>query len=684
MAVSRFKKGDKVINEHNAENYIPYKAVCTVLSVRKSTRGGYERYECDVEAPDGRVWKNCDEYSFKPVVALNTKPKAERIFELGRQIADRYKQGDKLDLRKARKICNQGFDLTENELMQACEVGVVLEARRIANNGQPLRQRFDALYDLYGRQVRVEPKDQLSASRQQYSTPCPLAFMLGEWVRSKGGDSFYEPTAGNGLLTIALPTKQTTVNELDDLRYNSLAQMGFHSATMLDATTIGAFGKPFSGVIMNPPFDTYHNKKDFLVRSGTIDGRAATYTFERLDHKIAILALEQMADKGRAAIIVGGKMSTKLTDWRDTYWKNGALFGQWRTFVSYLHRQYRIADIIYLDGQLYEKQGTTFPIVVLLIDGRTQWNAERSHVWHTYDERTDSRIDTYAELYRRIEQHLQPEKQEQNQVKIKVKTRDESYKLIIDGEKEIDTGEKAPDDLVRYLQKNYPQFLEYEDVKRWLQLYGYTDEYWQHRAMVGDWYTPDPDQYEIYKVLETDKRGSCRVAVYNRANREFKGYTWIWPRKNWLSIDEPNWYQPEKPKYKVGDKVICNGNEVCTIAQLDKDSVIIHHNWAGAFLTPQRVRYDEIEPASHERKLDAKSKAGWLLHYANIKMPPKYKEGDRFIFRAPYTPPKGVLIEVKSWWRAANNDATIMYEVKQKGARSEMPESALDRCERVQ
>jgi hypothetical protein len=413
MAVSRFKKGDKVINEHNAENYIPYKAVCTVLSVRKSTRGGYERYECDVEPPDGRVWKNCDEYSFKPVVALNTKPKAERIFELGRQIADRYKQGDKLDLRKARKICNQGFDLTENELMQACEVGVVLEARRIANNGQPLRQRFDALCDLYDRQVSVQPKDQLSESYQQYSTPCPLAFMLGEWVRSKGGDSFYEPTAGNGLLTIALPPKQTTVNELDDLRYNSLAQMGFRTAIKLDATTIGGDCKPFSGVIMNPPFDTLRNKKDFLVRSGTIDGRAATYTFERLDHKIAILALEQMADKGRAAIIVGGKISTKLTDWRDSYWKNGALFGQWRTFVSYLHRQYRIADIIYLDGQLYRKQGTTFPIVVLLIDGRTQWNAERSHVWHTYAERTDSRIDTYAELYRRIEQHLQPEKQDE-------------------------------------------------------------------------------------------------------------------------------------------------------------------------------------------------------------------------------------------------------------------------------
>jgi hypothetical protein len=96
-------------------------------------------------------------------------------------------------------------------------------------------------------------------------------------------------------------------------------------------------------------------------------------------------------------------MSFRLGDGKESYWKNGALFGQYRTFITYLNRQYNIVDVLYINGDLYRKQGTTFPIVAILIDGRTEWNGSREHQWHKFDELRDNQIDTFNELYLRLE-----------------------------------------------------------------------------------------------------------------------------------------------------------------------------------------------------------------------------------------------------------------------------------------
>ena len=342
------------------------------------------------------------------------------IYKIPLKVKDVYKSGEKMNISLARNMAI-GLDLSENELMQLCELGLVIEAKRIAHLNEPLKFRFEKMVDLYGRQLTIQPKDSRSATLQQYSTPCPLAFLLGEYVK-KGTEEreddnlkFFEPTAGNGLLTISFRAYQMVVNELDDIRFNNLKRLGFFRTTNEDATCSSEPLKCFSGIIANPPFAPLE-KKDFLVRKGVVDGREATYEFDRLDHKIAIMALDHMKDDGRAAIIIGGKMAVKLKDYKESYWKNGVLFGGFRNFITYLNRQYNIEDILYINGDLYRKQGTTFPIVAILINGRTKWNGDKRHQWHPFDESKDGQIDTFNELYHRMGIHLEEEPTAKNKL----------------------------------------------------------------------------------------------------------------------------------------------------------------------------------------------------------------------------------------------------------------------------
>lgn len=365
---------------------------------KKSVCDGYKPYNTDYEYP-----------SFDGICGAK-KTATALIYKIPLKVKDVYKSGEKMNISLARNMAI-GLDLSENELMQLCELGLVIEAKRIAVLNESIKFRFEKMVDLYGRQLTIQPKDSRSATLQQYSTPCPLAFLLGEYVK-KGTEEreddnikFFEPTAGNGLLTISFRAYQMVVNELDDIRFNNLKRLGFFRTTNEDATCSSEPLKCFSGIIANPPFAPLE-KKDFLVRKGVVDGREATYEFDRLDHKIAIMALDHMKDDGRAAIIIGGKMAVKLKDYKESYWKNGVLFGGFRNFITYLNRQYNIEDILYINGDLYRKQGTTFPIVAILINGRTKWNGDKRHQWHPFDEAKDGQIDTFNELYHRMSIHL--------------------------------------------------------------------------------------------------------------------------------------------------------------------------------------------------------------------------------------------------------------------------------------
>lgn len=318
-------------------------------------------------------------------------------------LADRYNMGEKFDWTKAKKMAEPFGIKSQQELMQACELGVVLAARQIAHKDASLAERFASMRDLYEQQVTIRPLDTQSKFLQQYSTPCPLAFLLGEYVKHRQdivNATYLEPTAGNGMLTIALDADKTTVNELDEIRYKNLHAQPYNAKLNKDANKLSLPNKYFDGVITNPPFAKLADSEK-ISRNG--------WAINTLDYKLSVLALDKMKDTGRAAIIIGGKM------WNN-YWKplnerseKKVLFGQWKTFLGYLYAQYNVVDVIYVNGDnIYRKQGTQYPIVAILIGGRHEYN-EANKPNYVFDPERDVIIDTYDQLFDRMMKHLAKE-----------------------------------------------------------------------------------------------------------------------------------------------------------------------------------------------------------------------------------------------------------------------------------
>lgn len=321
-------------------------------------------------------------------------------FKFAQHISELYGQGEKFDWLKAKKIAKDFNIETDTEIMQACELAVVLTAREIAQNGNSIRQQYEEMKDLYERQVTIRPLDTKSKVLQQYSTPCPLSYLLGRFVSKNDrvwNGKILEPSAGNGLLTIAFPPQQVCVNELDEIRVANLKNLGFSSVTNQNASSdldLAIFpDKAFRGIMTNPPFAKL-NENDKIERHG--------WKINTLDYKMAVLALDKMHNDGKAAVIVGGKL------W-NAYWKplserseKKVLFGQWKTFLGYLYAQYNVVDVIYIDGDhIYQKQGTTYPIVVILIDGRHEYD-ESNKPRYVFDPYQDTILTTFDQLFDRL------------------------------------------------------------------------------------------------------------------------------------------------------------------------------------------------------------------------------------------------------------------------------------------
>ena len=208
---------------------------------------------------------------------------------------------------------------------------------------------------------------------QQYSTPAPISFLAGVFVNADQGISLFEPSAGNGLLTIAAHPRNVIVNEIDSLRRSNLLDQGYKQVLSQDATQpFKGFEKKFDAVITNPPFG---------VLSKPI--KYETFPIRVLDHLMALRALDTMRDNGKAAIIIGGH-----TQWDS---KGRIQSGKNRIFFNYLYSRYNVLDVINIDGhKLYSRQGTSFDVRLILIDGRKLKQSGAAPLKKTEDEVIDS------------------------------------------------------------------------------------------------------------------------------------------------------------------------------------------------------------------------------------------------------------------------------------------------------
>lgn len=220
---------------------------------------------------------------------------------------------------------------------------------------------------------------------------------LNKYLKSKTLDRkklskiYIEPTAGNGMLTIAGNPSDFVVNELDFNRYNNLLKDNYKQVLNLDATKPLKFDFKFDGLLANPPFAT--TKNDLVIDNFKISG---------LENQIIINTLGLLKDDARGAFIVGGHTE---------YDNKGRLKSlKDRIFLSYLFSRYNVDDVINVSGTLYGRQGTTFPIRIILFNGRKSvpegFFPIKNDKLSLYDPFSTMVINNFDELYKRFEKTL--------------------------------------------------------------------------------------------------------------------------------------------------------------------------------------------------------------------------------------------------------------------------------------
>lgn len=272
----------------------------------------------------------------------------------------------------------------QNHVKEYTELAIVNQARKLAHTAGTVKNRFEAIVDLYQGQVNLSHRTSTSMLLQQYSTPAPIAYLAGVFAGINEDGFYFEPSAGNGLLTIASKPEQFIVNEIDDVRRANLETQGFFKVLNKDATEPFPYDKSFDAIITNPPFGKLDSSIDF-------NG----YAIGVLDHLMCIRVLNTMKDNGRAALIIGGH-----TTWDD---RGRIQAGKNRMFFSYLHEFYNVVDSINIDGhKLYSRQGTSFDVRLILIAGRKETPGGFAPL---YDAETDKVVYDFNALYKRVNQY---------------------------------------------------------------------------------------------------------------------------------------------------------------------------------------------------------------------------------------------------------------------------------------
>ncbi|MBC7510141.1 MAG: strawberry notch C-terminal domain-containing protein, partial [Ferruginibacter sp.] len=287
-----------------------------------------------------------------------------------------------------------GYGITDRTLIkELTELAIVNRARILAHASGSVKEKFDSIVELYYSQVNLSHRTSQSILLQQYSTPAPIGYLAGifcgiDTLQSTGGYAF-EPSAGNGLLTIAANPERVYVNEIDKQRNANLKTQGFANVWNRDATK-GFFDvlQTYSAVLTNPPF-------------GTMDAPAMydSFPIKALEHVMALRALDCMLNNGKAAIIIGGH-----SKWDG---KGRIQAGKNRIFFNYLYSRYVVKDVINIDGsKLYSRQGTSFDVRLILIDGRkASPNPSRGGALTyapIYDAAKDFVVKSFDELFERV------------------------------------------------------------------------------------------------------------------------------------------------------------------------------------------------------------------------------------------------------------------------------------------
>lgn len=299
-------------------------------------------------------------------------------------IQDQLKNKIRYNKTSLEKIAATYSIIDPNHVKEYTELAIVKQARKLAHTSGTVETRYDSIVELYQSQVNLSHRTSQSMLLQQYSTPAPIGYIAGVFCGMDQDGFYFEPSAGNGLLTIAAIPQQFMVNEIDDVRRSNLEDQNFFKILNKDATEPFPYASSFDAIITNPPFGKLDNPIDF-------NG----YSISVLDHLMCIRALNTMKDDGRAALIIGGH-----TTWDE---RGRIQAGKNRIFFSYLHEFYNVIDCINIDGhKIYSRQGTTMDVRLILIAGRKITPGGFAPL---FNPETDKVVSDFNALYKRVMQY---------------------------------------------------------------------------------------------------------------------------------------------------------------------------------------------------------------------------------------------------------------------------------------
>ena len=243
---------------------------------------------------------------------------------------------------------------------ESVEQALVWAARDMVHQADDPIVFWEQCLDLYERQPALNTRTSTSILQQAYSTPIPIAYLAGKLAGLDQKSTVYEPAAGNGALLLLADPSKAIVNELNPERAAALRAQGF-TVTQQDASTFLPPVRLVDRVITNPPFGSL---QDAQGQPRTF--RHGLLTTSQIDHAIALKALDLMKPEGKAVLILGGKIGDERKR-QERY--NTQLT---RGFYRWLYKDggYKVSEHFSIAGSLYSKQGTSFPIDVILIEGR--------------------------------------------------------------------------------------------------------------------------------------------------------------------------------------------------------------------------------------------------------------------------------------------------------------------------
>jgi hypothetical protein len=119
----------------------------------------------------------------------------------------------------ANAVRNTTLHYSDNDIQEMVEFAVQQRARDIQQSNLSDDAKFAHIVELYNNQPTLSKRTSTKVIGQQYSTPAPLAWIMGKLANADKAASVYDPTAGTGMLSVAMPDPEKfAANEIDEKR----------------------------------------------------------------------------------------------------------------------------------------------------------------------------------------------------------------------------------------------------------------------------------------------------------------------------------------------------------------------------------------------------------------------------------------------------------------------------------